>query len=164
MKEKDYRALLSAIRSRKGLAAFAVYSGKAITYLVYLFYPLFFVHLLVTKDPAVYKYVLVPGISFGIVSVVRYWLNFPRPYEKWDIEPLYHKKTSGKSFPSRHTFSVFMIAIAAFYLYPAIGIAIGIMGILLAISRVLCGVHFIRDVSVGMLCGIAMGLIGFYLL
>lgn len=164
MKEEKYRALICWVKSRKRLAKAALLLGKIITYGVYLFYPLLLVHLIATSNPAGYKYLLVPAVSFVILSLVRYFLNLPRPYEKWDIEPLYPKATKGKSFPSRHTFSAFIIAVAAFYIYPAAGVVIALAGTVLAISRVLCGVHFIRDVVAGMVSGIGMGIIGFYLL
>ncbi len=163
MKEEKYRVLLRWVKSRKGLVKFSVLSGKIITWCIYLFYPLYLVHLIATQNPTRYKYLIVPAVSFVILSLVRHFLNLPRPYEKWDIEPLYPKKTRGKSFPSRHTFSAFIIALAAFYTCPVAGIVIAVAGLILAISRVLCGVHFIKDVVAGMLCGIVMGIIGFYL-
>ena len=164
MKEGNYRRMLAWVNSRKGLAKFSVLSGKIITLFVYLFYPLFLIHLIATKNPAGYKYLIIPAVSFVVLSLVRYFLNLPRPYEKLNIKPLYPKSTRGKSFPSRHTFCAFIIAVATFYIYPAVGVVIAVSGIILAISRVLCGVHFIRDVLAGMVCGVGFGIIGFYLL
>ena len=162
--EQQYKNLLNWVKAQPKLARFLVLSGKLITYFVYAFYPLFIISLIFTQNPAGYRCVIVPAISFLILSVVRYLMNFPRPYEKYDLTPLYNKTTKGRSFPSRHTFSIFIISVAVFYIYPIIGIVIAIMGLLLAISRVLCGVHFIKDVLVGMLSGIGMGLVGFYLI
>ena len=164
MTRDAYQNMLSFVKSRPWLSKIAVLSGKAVTYGVYAFYPLFFLHLVFCRNPAVYRYLIVPAVSFAVLSAVRYFLNFPRPYEKWEIKPLYPKSTKGKSFPSRHTFSAFIIAVSAFYFYPAAGIIIAAAGVVLALSRVLCGVHFIRDVAVGMACGLGFGIIGFYLI
>ena len=46
-----------------------------------------------------------------VVSVSRKIINEPRPYEKYGVPPVLDKDTSGKSFPSRHVFSVFVIAV-----------------------------------------------------
>ena len=62
------------------------------------------------------------------------------------------------------TFCIFIIAVTVFYCYPAAGITLAVLGLILAVSRVLCGVHFIRDVLAGALSGIVLGAIGFYLI
>ena len=151
-------------RSHKAVATIAVISGKAITIGVYALYPIFLAFLLIKRNPEIYRAVIVPAVGFMLLSLVRYLLNFPRPYEKYDITPLYKKSTKGKSYPSRHTFCIFIIAVTLFHSYPAIGIAVAVLGLILATSRVLCGVHFIRDVTVGALSGIILGAIGFYLI
>ena len=55
------------------------------------------------------------GSVFVGLSVVRKIINAPRPYEKFDMPPVLEKDTKGKSFPSRHVFSVFIIAMTIFY-------------------------------------------------
>ena len=97
------------------------------------------------------------------VSVFRHILNVPRPYEKFEIAPAIEKETHGKSFPSRHVFSVFVIAMTIFYVYTNVGILLCIIGILLGIIRVIGGVHEPRDIIAGALIGILSGLVGFYL-
>ena len=134
---------------------------KAITYFIYVFYPAFLAVLFFTKSPLLLKSILVPFVSFVILSVARHYINAPRPYEKIEgLAPLYNKKTVGKSFPSRHTFSGFIIGTVATFFSVPIGVAVLIISTLLAVSRVLCGVHFVRDVIVGAAVGIGFGLIG----
>lgn len=164
MTKQGYQNMLSWVKSRPRLGKAVVLAGKIVTYGIYALYPLFFLHLVLSRHEAVYRYVTVPAVSFVVLSLIRYFLNFPRPYEKWDLVPLYPKSTRGKSFPSRHTFCAFIIAVAAFYIYPAAGVVIAAAGVVLAISRVLSGVHFIRDVAVGTACGLGFGIIGFYLI
>ena len=53
-------------------------------------------------------YLAIPGISFVAVSIFRKCYNAKRPYEIYDFKPLIPKDTIGKSFPSRHVFSIFV--------------------------------------------------------
>lgn len=161
MKEKSYKRMLLAVSANNNIAKLIVLTGKMITYFVYAFYPLLILYLAFFNRSALWYVVLVPAVSFVAVSVVRHLLNMPRPYEKYDITPLYNKKTKGNSFPSRHTFSAFIIGFAALYVCVPLGIAVFIFGILLAVSRVLCGVHFIKDVVSGALSAVIFGVLGF---
>ena len=46
--------------------------------------------------------ILVPGLAFGLGTILRARLNFPRPYEQPGFVPLVSKETHGNSCPSRH--------------------------------------------------------------
>ena len=96
-------------------------------------------------------------MSFLLVSVFRNLYNAKRPYELLEIQPLIHKDKKGKSFPSRHVFSVFVIAMTFLWLCPPAGVVFLVVGVLLALCRVIGGVHFPRDVIAGALAGIAAG-------
>lgn len=100
---------------------------------------------------------LIPAISFGLVSYFRKLYNAKRPYEVYCFEPLIPKDTKGKSFPSRHVFSIFVIGSTLFWFYPVVGFAICLMGIVLATIRVVIGVHFPKDVVAGAILGILCG-------
>ena len=104
------------------------------------------------------------GAPFVIVTLARRWINAPRPYELYDFYEKRPKEKSGQSFPSRHVFSSFMVAALSWLLSPWIAAALGALGILLAVSRVLLGMHFIRDVVAGALIGILSGIIGLIIL
>lgn len=109
------------------------------------------------------KVLLVPGISFSLVTLARNLINEPRPYEALNIKPLIGKDTAGKSMPSRHAFSMFMIAFSWLVPgYPVVVVILTIVGIALAIIRVLGGVHYPRDVIVGALTAIIIAVI-FYI-
>ena len=56
------------------------------------------------------RFVVVPATGFTALSVFRRYYDAPRPYEVLAIDPLIEKDTMGHSFPSRHTFSLMMIA------------------------------------------------------
>ena len=141
-----------------------IWTDKILTRTVYLIYPALLIYLAIKKEPAILQALLVPGISFVLVSAFRYLLNAPRPYEVTGKDPIIPRKGKGKSFPSRHTFSTFVIAVTVFYFWPVAGILTGIAGAVLAAARFLGGVHFLRDVIAGAIIGIGCGIIGFYLI
>lgn len=161
MKEKTLKDILDYIRNRPILNKWVVGLGKVSTLFVYVYYPLFLGLVYLIKKEEDIRYILVPLISFVILSIIRKILNAPRPYEKYDIIPLYNKTTKGCSFPSRHTFSAFVIAFTISVFNPLLSIPVFIMGVILAISRVLCGVHFLKDVIVGAIFALICGIIGF---
>lgn len=101
--------------------------------------------------------ILVPAVSFGAVSVFRSIYNARRPYEVYGFEPLIAKDTKGKSFPSRHVFSIFVIGSSVCGFCPLLGWLVCLMGCVLAIIRVAAGVHFPKDVIAGAVIGIACG-------
>ena len=143
--------------------------NSVLTKAVYALYPLLLIYLavyhLTDKEPGFVPALLVPGISIVLVSIFRSWYDAPRPYEIPGAEPpLIKKDAPGKSFPSRHIFSIFVIAVTFFWVWPVPGILIGIAGVLLAWSRVAGGVHFPRDVIAGALIGVFSGVIGYYLI
>lgn len=138
--------------------------NRIFTLSVYIAYPLSLIVLFFLRDARLLRCVAVPAVSFVLLSVFRRYFNAKRPYEVLDIQPLIHKDTKGKSFPSRHVFSMFIIAMSFFYLIPALGIVLFALGILLGAIRVIGGVHFPRDVIAGALIGIACGILGFYLI
>ena len=126
--------------------------NKSITTFVYAFYPLLILYLVVQEDERLLPLLLIPGVSFILVTVLRKRLD-KRPYH-YNYEPILTKKKDGQSFPSRHVFSIFMIAMSVFVLNTMGGVLFLILGCLLALSRVLGGVHFPRDVIAGALMGI----------
>ncbi len=107
---------------------------------------------------AVAALTLVPGAAFALLSVMRARLDEPRPCERDGIVPLVPRDGSGRSFPSRHAFSAFAIANCWWALCPAAAVALLVCACLLAVLRVLAGVHYPRDVIVGALCGTVAGL------
>lgn len=108
--------------------------------------------------------IVVPAVAFAAVSVFRRAYNAPRPYEALDIKPLIIKDTHGKSFPSRHAFSMFMIAVSWLAWQPIVGGVLLACGVIMGVIRVLGGVHFPRDVVAGACAAIVAGLIGYVLI
>lgn len=221
-------------------------TNAILTKAVYVLYPILIAFLAIayfigkdfafiagTRMPVCLPAVLVPGISFVIVSVFRNIYDAPRPYDisnvgkedlgsvkckegivsaedkedirsaedkenvgsAWDKEeagtnnykiatPIIKKDAPGKSFPSRHIFSIFIISVTYMwagytlglvgdfltgpagimgFVIEVLGVLIAIAGILLAIVRVKGGVHFPRDVIAGAIMGIACGGLGYWI-
>ncbi len=117
--------------------------------------------------PAALLYaLLVPGISFVLVTVIRRAIDAPRPYTVFNTPPVIPKDTRGNSFPSRHAFSIFIIGMTFCACCPLVwaGPVVLTLGCVLAVLRVVGGVHFPRDVVAGAALGIALGWLGFWVL
>ena len=129
--------------------------------------PLVYLALLVTTylqlglSQQVGIYLFIPASGFVILSLFRKKINHPRPYETWDICPLLEKDSSGQSMPSRHVFSATIISMAYFHAWTLIGMILLICSGVLALVRVLCGVHYPKDVLVGYVCGLLWGFLFF---
>ena len=54
-----------------------------------------------------------------------------------------------------------VIAVTALFTAPALGWVLLIVSLLIALSRVMAGVHYVKDVLAGWLLGAAVGLLGF---
>lgn len=163
MYEKRYKKIKDEIEGYKYGPQILRILNKITTTLVYLTYTVFLLILGVNKDPKFWKVLLISGISFILLSIFRYYKNDPRPYEVFDIVPIIHKDTKGKSFPSRHVFSVFVIAMIIYYITKPIGISLMLIGLIISVVRVLGGVHFPKDVIAGAIVGILSSIIGWNL-
>ena len=80
------------------------------------------VWLAVAGDARFWKALLVPAVTFALVTVLRAALDWPRPYAAHDIDPILVKERQGKSFPSRHVSSAVIIACTLLWLDAAWGI------------------------------------------
>ena len=106
-------------------------------------------------------YVFVPATGFVILSLLRKKINAPRPYEEWDIKPLLDRDSPGQSMPSRHVFSATIISMACLHASLSVGVILLVLSALLGLVRVSGGVHYLKDVVVGYICGLAWGVLFF---
>ena len=163
MTKVTYAKLTGAMRKKAKLTRLLNILNKALTYLIFAAYPAMLVYLLIKNRERLPMAIAVPAVSFVLLSVFRRTVNFPRPYEVFEMPPVIPKSTKGKSFPSRHVFCVAIIGVTALYALPklpVIGIIILVIAVLMAVLRVCSGVHFPRDVIAGFLCGVLMGAAG----
>jgi membrane-associated phospholipid phosphatase len=161
MKQNDYRAFYQRItkwfRRKPGRIHGLHLANQIFTYTFYLLYPLLVLVLAANQNRDLCKAVLVPAVSFLIVTVVRRGINRKRPYEQWELDPLIHKNTKGKSFPSRHLFASGVIAMTFLYFNVPAGIVLLVLSVIGGCIRVLGGVHYPSDVLAGFVCGLLAG-------
>lgn len=105
-------------------------------------------------------FLLLSGIPFAVLSVLRVLLSFPRPYEVYSLDMPKGRLRQGRSFPSRHAFSSFIIAGALLPVSYYLALAAALLGILISFFRVSLGYHFPRDVIAGSVLGLLSSLIG----
>ena len=134
---------------------------KWLVHFIALAYIVALIWLLSTGDARFWRALVVPAVTFAIVSGLRLFVNAPRPYEATRIDPVIHKETLGKSLPSRHVASAAIIACALFCLSPVVG-AIAFLGcVAVCFTRIVGGVHFPRDVVAAVLIAAICGVVGF---
>ena len=161
---KIYRRVYSAPRLVLTLKALGILS---VLYVVGVF--AYGISVLLYSGEYLYALLLavMAAVPFAAVTFMRLCINAPRPYEVFDIEELAHlgaELKKGRSFPSRHVFSAFLIGVLWLPYSLAFGIAALLAGVFLAAERVLLGIHFIKDVTVGAVVGAVSGLIGVLIL
>ncbi|WP_067103185.1 phosphatase PAP2 family protein [Streptococcus sp. DD13] len=134
--------------------------NRAMTYLMPLLYVGLLSYLLWRGDWQVLlmNFVL-PALSFIVLSHFRQIWNQNRPYQDWPISPLIAKETKGKSMPSRHVFSASLISMCLFAQFPILGLVCLALSALLAVARVVGGVHYLKDVLAGYTVGVLAGLL-----
>lgn len=133
--------------------------------IMYIFYPIQLVLLAINEgmgSESFLRFTLIPLGTLIIISIVRAVINAKRPYEVYDYTPPVKATTKGKSFPSRHTVCAFIIAMAFLYLQTNVGVIMLFIAAAIGLTRVLSGVHFIRDVVSGAAVGVLIGALGFF--
>lgn len=162
MDVERYEALSRPFRDNPRALRLLLFANDALTALCYVLYPLLLVLLWLNASALLARNIVVPALLFAAVSLFRRVYNEPRPYEALAIRPLMHKDTRGRSFPSRHIFSVFMIAMCWLTYCMPVGIALMVCGVAMAYVRVVGGVHYPRDVIAGALVAIVGGGVGLF--
>lgn len=167
MKEQKYKQLNDYMLESKNRSTTIKALHDILPVIMMVFYPLQLVFLFINegfKSEVFLKATFVPLGVFIIVTVLRLIINAKRPYEKLVYTPVVKKDTKGKSFPSRHTASAFIIAMAFLYIQTSLGVIMLILASIIALTRVLSGVHYIRDVIGGALISIITGILCFFLI
>ena len=161
---KFYTKISAPFKSNKTLMLMLKFIYKILPIVVIISYPILLGYLVFTHSPKLLRCVTVPLGVFLSLTVFRNLANAERPYEKYGTTPLFPKSTKGKSFPSRHTASAAVIAMAMMYVNPIIGSIFLAVAFLVALSRIIAGVHFPGDVAAGFFYAVILGGIFLYLL
>jgi len=87
--------------------------------------------------------------AYTVSLLLKYYFHITRPYESLENLTIIEQQSS-HSFPSSHT----TVAFAASETSPMYKNFLRIWAVIIALSRVVLGVHFITDVIAGALLGI----------
>ena len=163
MTKDTYLKITQPFRDHPKLARGIHIANKICTLTMYVAYPLLILYMLWQKDAQAARALIVPSNGFIVLSVFRYMVNRPRPYEAFDMPPVISKDTKGRSFPSRHVFSAMVIAMTFLLASPWIWLGIGFVIVtgLLAVVRVLSGVHYPSDVLAGAGFAVLISILGY---
>lgn len=102
----------------------------------------------------------VPALGFVLATLLRICINRPRPYES-GVEPLVKKQRIGRSFPSRHGASAFVIGVTLLAYCLPLGLCVLFMGAGFCYVRFATGFHYPSDLFVGAGIGSLCGLLAF---
>ncbi|MDO5516514.1 MAG: phosphatase PAP2 family protein [Clostridium sp.] len=164
MKEKYYIYITEFFRKTKLREQFIKLSSKLLPLIVVAIYFLSILFLILRRDSRLILFVLIPAMDFIFITLFRKYINAIRPYDKFNFTPVVKfEHGKGKSFPSRHTASAFIIAMACLYINLYLGIFMLLLAVLIGLTRIISGVHFIKDVAAGMFISIILGYICFFL-
>lgn len=163
MNRNKYEKITSFFKNNKAANTALKIIYKYLPMLIFILYPIGIVWVFFKQSEIFFQFVLVPLSVFLMVTALRKLINEQRPYEKYGIEPVFAKNTKGKSMPSRHTASAFIISMAMLRINLYLGIGFLAVSFIIMLSRVLAGVHYIRDVFVGMAISIVIGYVFLFL-
>ena len=91
-------------------------------------------------------------ITALVVFGIKYTLRRERPRDPAGFVSIKYDKYS---FPSGHSARMSALGGALFFFHPALGITLLALAALIAAARVVIGVHFVGDVLIGWLVGVA---------
>lgn len=136
---------------------------KYLPLVLFVAYPTIIGYVFFARQCDIFKVILIPFGVFVAVTILRKIINEKRPYARYNIPSVFNKTSSGESMPSRHTACAFVIAMTILYVNFTLGIVALSIASLIALSRILAGVHYIRDVFTGMLISLSAGIVFFFL-
>lgn len=91
------------------------------------------------------------------VGLIKFTFRRKRPEGDWGQ---IYRKTDPHSFPSGHAARAALLVVLAFGLGPAwLGLLVLVWAIVVSLSRIVMGLHFVSDVVVGSLIGLSAGLL-----
>lgn len=159
MNRENYERTVTFFKENKTANKILAVIYKILPNFMFVAYPALLLYSYFTQEQSLLLLITVPLGVLILVSVLRYVIDERRPYEIYGIESVFNKTTKGKSMPSRHTASAFIIAMAFLSVNVPLGIIMLVFSALIEASRVLAGAHFIRDVLAGMAISLLAGMI-----
>ena len=137
---------------------------RTLVFAVAIAYAAMLAVLIASGDLRIIKAVIVPAITFALVTYLRARIDAPRPYDLYDIDPIIHKGVHGLSLPSRHVASAAIIACALAWVHLDWGVLGFLACAIVAFTRIVGGVHFPKDVVTALALAALCGLVGFVII
>ena len=108
------------------------------------------------------------GVMAFAIELPLYWLaknSFKRrrPHELTPLIRINFQPSDKYSLPSGHTAAAFLMATLIGACYPPFYLLALVFAVLIGLSRILLGVHFVTDVALGALLGIGAATLGLQL-
>lgn len=163
MNEQRYRAVIGWFQAHPAAKGALYLVSRGAVAAVYLLYGLLLLWLAAWHRERLLPAIVIPAAAFWAGSALRARVDRPRPYTALGYRPLFPKAEAGRSMPSRHCFSAAAIAVAAWHCSAPLGAALAVLAGLIAVSRVVTGVHYISDVLAGLAFGSGFALVGWQL-
>ena len=160
---QSYERMKNKIVSNKFLYNAIKIMYKVLPLVIFLAYPLLVAYLIFNWDTRYIRVIFVPIGVYIAITIMRIIVNRPRPYEKEGISTLFPKSTKGKSFPSRHCGSAFIIAFAFWYISIGLGIPCMIIATIISLLRPVAGVHYISDILGAVAISSLFGILFFFI-
>ena len=158
MNAEQYRAVIGWFNARPAAKKALRLVSRGAVGLVYLLYLGMLAWLALHRSEQLWPAIIVPAAAFLVGTLVRRVIDRPPPYTALGCA-LFEDKP-GQSMPSRHCFSAAAIAGAAWFVLRPLGIVLAVLGVLIAVCRVVTGVHYISDVLAGLAFGAAFAVLG----
>lgn len=103
-------------------------------------------------------------VNLLIYKIVKRWIARPRPFRTCPGIRECARSLDEYSFPSGHTLHSVACSVILTVYYPMLGLIVWPLTLLIAVSRVVLGLHYPSDVIVGALIGAVTAAVSFNLL
>ncbi|MES2135240.1 MAG: phosphatase PAP2 family protein [Patescibacteria group bacterium] len=148
---------LNSLARKSRLGDFLImFFGSYIAYPLTLALPvyLFLVQTPLRESILVCASALIAGLMARFVfgSLIRFFHPVPRPFKAHSLKPFIQLKSP--SFPSGHALFFFALSTFVLFFNPLLGVAFFATTALIAIARIIAGLHYPSDMIAGLLIGI----------
>jgi len=163
--KEQYKALTNYIKNHQILYRLLAVCYKYIPLIMGIIYVISGLYVIFFRHDQLMRFILIPLLTFAAVSLLRRLINRERPYDQFNLPPLFeYKAGKGRSFPSRHTASALIIAMACSYFNGTIGAVMIFFAVIVGMTRVLSGMHYFTDVLGAALLTLLIAGCGFWLI